>query len=357
MQKLNTNQKTIEFSASRQFISWLDEKNISLVFTTYQAGKVFFIGLQQGSEVSVFERTFNRCMGLSASPQTIYMSSSYQIWRFENVLEPGESYQGYDRVYVPQVGYTTGDVDTHDVCVDKNGEPVFVNTLFSCLARPSEQYSFVPVWKPSFISKLAAEDRCHLNGLAMQDGEPKYVTCISSTDVHEGWREHRNDGGVVVDVATDEIICNGLSMPHSPRIYKGKLWLLNSGAGEFGYIDIEAGRFEPVTFCPGYLRGLSFIDDYAIVGLSRPRENKIFAGLDLDGRLKEKNISARSAIQIIDLKRGDVVHELRIEGLIEELYDVCALPGVKRPMAIGFMTDEISHMISIKPENKFNGMF
>jgi len=343
------NQPKLELNGSRQFSSWLGEQGISLSFSTYQAGKLFFIGLQRDGRLSVFERTFARCMGVWSSSQTLWVATLYQLWRFENALQPGQLHQEYDRVYVPQLGYTTGDVDTHDIGMSKDG-PVFINTLFSCIAKPSEIYSFTPIWQPSFVSKLAAEDRCHLNGLAMRNGQPAFVTCVAASDVNEGWRDHRANGGLVIDVASREIIASGLSMPHSPRWYRNRLWLLNSGTGEFGYIDLELGRFEPIAFCPGYLRGLSFHGDFAIVGLSRPRGNKTFSGLALDEALNNKGATARCALQVIDLNRGDVVHELRIEGVIEELYDVCVLPGVARPMAIGFQSDEIRRILSLKPE-------
>ena len=329
---------------------WADaERSWLRHFSTYQAGKLFLIGLRPDGRLEVFERTFARCMGIQAEPETLYVGTLYQLWRFENTLRSGENHQGYDRLYVPQCGYTTGDVDVHDVAVDGEGRPVFVNTLFSCLATVSERYSFIPLWQPPFISKLAAEDRCHLNGLAMDEGAPAYVTAVSRSDVNEGWRDHRQSGGIVIDVSNGEIICEGLTMPHSPRLNQGKLWLLNSGTGEFGYVDREAGRFEPVAFCPGYLRGLSYIGDFAIVGLSKPRENKTFSGLALDEGLSRRGASARCAVQVIDLRRGDVVHELRIEGVVEELYDVAVLPGVVRPMALGFKSDEIRRTISLPP--------
>jgi len=337
-------------TASRQFVSWLSEHQISLSFSTYQAGKLFFVGLTENRDLSIFERTFARCMGIGLDPQTqaLWVANLFQIWRFENALKPGDTHQGYDRVYVPQVGFTTGDVDAHDIAVDRTG-PVFVNTLFSCLARPSEQFSFEPYWRPPFISKLAAEDRCHLNGLAVRDHKPAYVTSVSQTDINEGWREHRRAGGLVIGVQNNEIIADGLSMPHSPRWYQGRLWVLNSGQGEFGYIDLQTGRFEPVAFCPGYLRGMSFHGDFAVVGLSKPRREQDFAGLALQGRLESKNVKPRCGLQVIHLKTGDIVHELRIEGVVEELYDVCILTGVKRPMAIGFIKDEIRHTLSLPP--------
>jgi uncharacterized protein (TIGR03032 family) len=226
---------------------------------------------------------------------------------------------------------------------------VFVNTLFGCLATTSEKYSFTPLWRPPFLSKLAAEDRCHLNGMAMEDGKPRYVTSVSQTDVNDGWRDRRRDGGTVTDVQANKVLCNGFSMPHSPRVYRGKLWLLDSGTGYFGFVDLKTQKFERVTFCPGYARGLSFHGDFAIVGLSRARENKTFSGLALDENLKEKGTEARCALQVIDLRTGDVVHWLRIEGVVQELYDVVVLPGVRRPMALGFKTDEIRRVVSVGP--------
>ena len=378
------NPPSLEITGSRQFTAWLAEQHLSLAFTTYQAGKVFFIGVQPTGQLSIFERTFERCMGLCIHGSTLYLSSLYQLWRFENVLEAGQIHNGYDCLYVPQVGYVTGDLDVHDVAVVdppqppltrgeqevpqlsltrgeqevppllKGGlggdHPIFVNTLFSCLATVSETHSFIPVWQPPFISKLAAEDRCHLNGLAMQDGQPGYATAVSQSDVTDGWRDKRRDGGCVVDVGSNQVILTGLSMPHSPRLYRDKLWLLNSGTGEFGFVDLNGGEFESVTFCPGYLRGLAFSGDFAIVGLSKPRENRTFSGLALDEQLASKQAEPRCGLLVIDLRTGDIVHWLRIEGIVTELYDVAVLPGRRRPMAVGFKTDEIRRVVRIGSE-------
>lgn len=340
----------LEITASRQFTSWLMEQSLSFALTTYQAGKVFWIGLQPNGQLSVFERTFERCMGLYASGSSLYLSSLYQLWRFENALEPGQTHNGYDALYVPQVGYITGDLDIHDIVLAAPSHPtplIFVNTLFSCLATVSDRHSFIPLWHPPFISRLAAEDRCHLNGLALRDGQPRYVTAVSQSDVAEGWRDKRQNGGCVIDINSNQVIATGLSMPHSPRWYRDKLWLLNSGTGEFGYVDLEQGKFEPLAFCPGYMRGLAFTGDFAIVGLSRPRHNKTFSGLALDEHLRTKEAEARCGLLVIDLRTGDIVHSLRIEGVVEELYDVQVLPGVRRPMAIGFRTDEIRRIITM----------
>lgn len=337
----------VEIIASRGFPAWLDEQRISVAFTTYQTGKLFLIGLNPDGRLSIFERTFNRCLGLWSDGQTIWMSSLYQAWRLENFLQPGQAADGYDRVYVPLVGHVTGDLDIHDMAVDRRGRLVFANTLFSCLATLAARHSFTPIWKPPFVSRLAAEDRCHLNGLALDGGEPKYVTFVASSDVTDGWRDRRGGGGGVMDVQTSEQIVTGLSMPHSPRVRSGQLWLLDSGSGFFGRVNRSEGKFEPVAFCPGYARGMAFVGDYAVVGLSHARENRTFQGLALDTNLTARNAEPRCGLLVIDLRTGDTVHWLRISGVVRELYDVVVLPGVRRPMAVGFKSDEIRRVVSI----------
>ena len=341
-----------ELTTSRQFLAWLDEQRLSLALTTYQIGKLFSLGLRANGELAVFERTFNRCMGLCPSDHGngFYLSSLYQIWRFENMLAPEQQADGFDRLYVPQVGFTTGDCDIHDMAVDADGQLVFTNTLFSCLATTSTTHSFRPIWRPPFISRLAAEDRCHLNGLAMREGRPAFVTAVSTSDAADGWRERRRDGGVVVDVQSGEIVASGLSMPHSPRWYRDRLWLCNSGTGEFGCIDLQTGAFEPLTFCAGYLRGVAFHGDYALLGTSKPRHNKTFSGLPLDDALAQRNVEARCGIQVVDLRSGDAVHWIRFEGLVEEIYDVMTLDGVRNPSLIGFVNDEIRRLLSIEED-------
>lgn len=339
---------SLEITTSRQMTNWMAEQKLSIALTTYQVGKLFMLGVKPAGGLSVFERSFNRCMGLCPTANGFYMSSLHQVWRFENIFKQGEQQDGYDRLYVPQVGNTTGDLDIHDIAVDADDHLVFVNTLFGCLATLSETCSFKPLWRPPFISKLAAEDRCHLNGLTMKDGRAAYVTAVSQSDVVDGWRDQRADGGVVIDVNSNEVVAGGLSMPHSPRWHQGKLWLCNSGTGEFGHIELSTGRFVPVTFCAGYMRGLYFHGDYALVGTSKPRHNKTFSGLALDQALKSRKAEARCGVQVIDLRTGDAVHWLRMEGVVDELYDVMTLPGVRTPMALGFKTDEIHRVISIE---------
>jgi uncharacterized protein (TIGR03032 family) len=346
----------LEITSLPELGAWLAEQQVSLAFSTYQTGKLFLVGRLAGPGagpsglLAVQERTFNRSMGLWGDGQTLWLSTLYQLWHFENALRPGHQHDGHDRLYVPRVGYTTGELDVHDVAVEAGGRVLFVNTKFNCLATFAERDSFAPLWRPPFISELVAEDRCHLNGLALQNGRARYVTAVSTSDVADGWRQQRRDGGVVVDVVENRVLSAGLSMPHSPRVHGGRLWLLESGTGRLGTIDPEQGRFEPVAFCPGYLRGLTFVGDYAVAGLSRPRHDRTFSGLPLDEELAARRVEAECGLQVIDLRSGRVVHWLRLAGMVSELYDVCVLPGVVRPMALGFKTDEVQRLLSVGAE-------
>ncbi len=339
-----------EITTSRQFESWLAEHRVNIAFTTYQAGKLFFLGVDKSGRLSIFNRNIERCMGLAYADGALYMATLYQILKFVDAIgsQPAKgAYAGYDSLFLPQVSYYTGDVDAHDIAIGSGHEIFFANTLFSCIATTSTTHSFRPVWKPAFIDRLAAEDRCHLNGLALDGGKPRYATAVAQVNIADGWRDHRENGGILIDIGRNEILLSGLSMPHSPRLWNGKLWLHDSGTGYFGCVEPAGGKFERVAFCPGYLRGADFVKNYAIVGLSKPRD-KTFSGLPLDDNLAKNKVDARCGLYVIDLNSGDVVHWMRIEGVITELYDVAVLPDRTNTAAIGFRSEEIRRVISIE---------
>ncbi len=338
----------VEKSCSRGLAGWLAQHRLSLAITSYQTGRIYLVGSDQQGRVSFFERIFERAMGVVGNAQRIYLGGLYQLWRFENVLRPNEIIHGqFDKCYVPRNAQTIGDLDIHELGIRKDGRVVFVNTKYSCLAELSPTHSFKAIWKPKFISKLAPEDRCHLNGLAMVDGEPKYVTAVCKSDSVDGWRERRRDGGVVIDVQTDEIVCEGLSMPHSPRWHNGRLWLLNAGTGQLGWVDFEKKAFVPHAFVPGFARGLSIIGNVAAVGLSKPR-NQRFEGLQLDDELKQRDAEPWCGVQIISLANGDVLNWIRFDGDMGEIFDIAFLPNVKQPMMIGLRTAEIRDLITFE---------
>lgn len=342
-------QEALAITTSRHFLAWLAGINGAIAFTTYQAGKLLMLGLKNDGRMAVFERTFPRSMGIGMFPgrRAFVLATQWQMIRFDDILA-GHKHGEHDAHFGPHAMWVTGDVDAHEVAIQPNGRPLFVNTLFSCLCEVSDAHNFKPVWRPKFITKLAPEDRCHLNGMAMENGKPKYVTMVAPSDVADGWRDRRNDGGQVVDVETNETVAGGLSMPHSPRLYAGHLWVLNSGTGEFGFVDPANGKFQSVAFCPGYARGLAFTGRHAVIGLSLARENRTFQGLSLDKNLSERGAEARCGLLIVDIESGDTVGWVRAEGIVRELFDVAVIPGVRNPSIIGFKTDEVQHTISME---------
>ena len=341
----------IEYSVSAGLLGRLHQLNASFAFTSYQSNLLYLIGSNQQGGINIHQSAMPKPMGLNLDHNGgLTLSAAYQILRFQNVLEADQRINNnFDACYVPRVVHVTGRLDAHDVGVDNRGRALFVNTRYNCIATVSDRHSFEPVWRPPFISALIDEDRCHLNGLALdQDGEPRYATAVSASNTIDGWRDRRADGGIVMDIQRNAIVCRGLSMPHSPRLYNGELWLLNSGSGELGVVkfnDAGDGHFEPRVFCPGFLRGLAFYRGYAFVGLSKPRYKR-FEGLALDEKLRAVDSEPWCGIQIIDLASGTCVDWLRIDGDLAELYDLEVLPGVRTPMALPPESPDTAQLIT-----------
>lgn len=323
--------------ASPGFSQWLYQTGASLAVTTYQIGKMFLIGADTPESLTVSERNFERCLGVTTDGKgALLLAGRNAIIRLANLVPPGQSLEGHDAVFLPRTAWYTGDVHAHDVGFAPGGRPLFINTSFSCLATVDADAGFRSVWKPPFITQLAPQDRCHLNGLAMdENGAPRYVTMVAETDEARGWRDKRESSGVVMDVATDTVICRGLSMPHSPRLHQGRLYVLNAGTGEIGLVDTAAGGFHPLAFLPGFARGLALVGDHALVGLSLPRSDAVFSGLPLDQKLKDKGFKPQCAIAVVNLTTGEAEHVLRLGGVVRELYDIALLPGVRKPMLVG----------------------
>ncbi len=345
-----TNEK-FPLRMSEGFEAWLDEVKASLVFGL-PPSKLMFVGLDDAGGIAVFERTFDKAMGIAhdAARDAIYVGTRREVWRLQNVLSPGERTEGgHDRLYMPMQRSSTGYINVHDLGVEEDGRVLMVNTRFGCLARVSATHSFEPVWWPTFLPGPAPNDRCHLNGLAMRQSRPYAVTTVSTSAEVDGWRPHRRSGGTIIDVASGEIICRGLSMPHSPRWYDGALWVANAGTGELGRIDVDRGRFEPVAALPGFARGLCFVGHYAVVGTSKPRHGDMYSGLGLDDRLGSLGWPPRLGIFVVDLRSGEVVEWLQVDGESRELFEVVALPGVRRPSAFGLTSEEITTDFRFSP--------
>ena len=324
----------ITYSHSAGLFGRLARLGVSLAFTSYQSGFLYTLGSSPEHGPQLHQSATPKPMGLSAEPGGLTLACGGSIIRFRDVLGPDERINHiFDACFMPRTVHMTGDLDAHDVGVDADGRVVFVNTRFNCLAAVAGTHSFEPLWRPPFISALIDEDRCHLNGLAMEAGRPAYVTAVSRSDTVDGWRDRRADGGVVIDVASGEAACTGLSMPHSPRLHRGELWVLNAGTGELGVVDRDAGRFEPRVFCPGFVRGLALHGGLAFVGLSKPRYHR-FEGLALEERLRRADSEPWCGVQVIDTITGACVDWFRIDGAVAELYDLAVIEGRTCPMAV-----------------------
>ena len=340
--------KATNISTSRGLSTWLRTQRCAIAFTSYQTGKLFLIGAMPDGRVSFHQQSYQRAMGVHAQSQRLYVASLFQIWRLDNVLGPDErSNKLFDRLFVPRNAHTVGDLDTHEIGVDRAGRLIFVNTKFSCLCTTSTRFGFRPIWKPPFISRLAAEDRCHLNGLGMADGIVRYATAVSRSDILTGWRERRHEGGVLIDVQDNRIVSDELSMPHSPRVHEGRTYLLDSGRGMLVEVDAKSGKRREIAFCPGFLRGLSFHKGFALVTVSLPREGS-FSGLELDEAIRKRDGEPWCGVLVISLSSGDIVEFLRFEGEIRELFDVAVIPDAVLPMAIGLNAPEIHTMTSFE---------
>jgi uncharacterized protein (TIGR03032 family) len=324
--------REVRHEYSRGFPPILAGLGASLVISTYQAGKVVIVGVRDG-QLSLSFRNFERAMGVAVGPGRIAVGSRAQIWFLDGAshlvprLEPSGR---HDACYLTHSSRYTGEIQGHELAWA--GDDLWiVNTAFSCLCTLHPGHSFDPRWRPRFISTLAPEDRCHLNGLAMVDGRPKYVTVMAETDAPQGWRPIKATGGCLIDVPIGETVARGFAMPHSPRVHGGGVWVLDSGTGRLVVVDPATGRFDAVTELPGYTRGLAMLGPYAFVGLSKIRETSTFGGVPIADRRDE----LKCGVGAIDLRTGRLAAHLEFCTGVDEIFDVVALPGSLDPLLSG----------------------
>ena len=310
----------------------LDRFGVSLLVSTYQAGKLVVIGLDGGQVVFSFHN-FERAMGVAIGDGRIAVGATGQIWFLRNAAKIAahiEPEGHHDACFLTRSSHVTGEIQVHEMAW-AHGELWLVNTAFSCLCTLDEEHSFVPRWRPPFVSSLAAEDRCHLNGLAMEDGRPRYVTAMSETDTPQGWRPGKATGGCLIDVPSGATVARGLAMPHSPRVHQGRIWLLDSGRGRLVTVDPKTGSAEVVCELPGYARGLALVGPLALVGLSKIRETSTFGGVPVADR-RDK---LKCGVAIVELGSGRQVSLLEFHSGVEEIFDVQLLNGVRNPVISG----------------------
>ena len=317
----------------------LERLGISLLVSTYQAGKLMAVRQVDGA-IHTLLRAFERPMGIAVKGNRQFvLGTSKQLWDFRNAPEIARQLRPlghYDACFLPRASFVTGDILGHDLCW-AGDELWIVNTLFSCLCTLDFDHSFVPRWQPPFVSALVPQDRCHLNGLCVVDNHPRYVTALGDTDTPEGWRINKAHGGILIDVATGQIISRGLSMPHSPRLHGGRLWLLEGGTGRLSIVEDSSGRCETVTEFPGFARGLAFHDSYAFVGLSKIRESATFGGLPIASRVED----LRCGIWVVDLNAARTVEFMQFQTGVDEIFAIEGLPGIRFPEVLGFEEDTL----------------
>jgi uncharacterized protein (TIGR03032 family) len=333
---------------SSGFASWLTRHRVGMVCSCFQTGQLIFFGVDSNGHVISTTVDAPTVMSIVAFSQRLYLTDRTRIWRFENVLPPNQVIEGrFDRLFVSRNAQVTGNVGAHEIVVAPSGRIVFTSAKYACLATFSPVCSFRAVWKPPFISKLAPDDRCHLNGVCGEGERIRYVTACAATDIVDGWRDHRRDGGVVIDVEANRIVAEGLSMPHSPRVHDGGLWVLDAGSGHLCRIDPQTGRRENVAFCPGFLRGLTFAGPYAVLTASLPRYGR-FQGLPLEDELARRKAVPWCGVFIIDLRTGDVAEWVRLGAGYTELVDVAVFPNVRCPTGLASDSPQMQDAITFE---------
>lgn len=314
--------------SSSSFADLLGQLGSTVLASTYQTGKVVAVRELDG-KLNTHFRPFESPMGMAYRNGRLAIGTRTQVWDYQNLPQVTDRLQDshrYDACFVPRSVRYTGDIRVHDVAW-AGDELWAVATRFSSLVTFDGDHSFIPRWQPSFISALVPEDRCHLNGLATVDNEIRYVTALGVSDTAGGWRETKSTGGVIIDVASGEIAAAGISMPHSPRWHRGRLWVLESGQGALSVVDLDSGKLETVAELPGFTRGLALVGPFAFVGLSEVREATTFGGLPLTARLEDR----QCGVWVVNIETGQTVAFLRFEDLVEEIFDITVLPGIRFP--------------------------
>lgn len=327
-----------QFVHSPDFPALLHALGASLAVSTYQAGKLMLVRAA-GDKLSLLLRSFEQPMGLclDARLERLFVGTRRMVWTLhaEPAIAPQLEPPGkHDGCFVPRRAHVTGDIRGHELAF-VDGTLWIVNTLLSCLCTlDDDRYGFVPRWRPPFVDRLAAEDRCHLNGFAPDGDRIRFVTALGTTNTADGWKPDKTRGGVLVDVASGAIVAHGLCMPHSPRCHGGHVFVLDSGKGHLCVVDPKTGKTDVVAALPGYARGLAFAGRHAFVGLSRIREKHVFGGLPITERLDESQ--RQCGIHAIDLQTGRSAGFLHFTAGCTELFDIQVLAGVRWPTVVGF---------------------
>lgn len=326
MKEKNQNQapQKIDFTYSQNIVEFFKQTGTTILLSTYQTNKIMIIG-QDNGEFDIRYKHFPRPMGMCKKDGRIYAGLGHGIYQFSNYTGVAKNLEGanFDACYIPGNIHFTGDIDIHEMEYTQD-QLYFINTKFSCLCIKEPNSSFKPIWKPPFISLLQPVDKCHLNGFCTRDGEPRYVTALGKTDAPLGWRENKANGGILMDIKTNEILYEGLSMPHSPRWYQERLYLLESGKGAISYFDFKKKKMIEIAKVPGFTRGFDIVGDFAFIGVSKVRESATFSGLEITKLPKRV-----AGVWIVNIKTGDIISFVEFTSGLDEVFAITVVPHKK----------------------------
>ncbi len=315
-------------SHTSTFPELLEQLGCSLILSATHTGRIMLLS-STTEKVIQLPRAFMQPTGLAVSGHRLAIATQNQVIVLANAPHLASAYPNkpntYDALYVPRASYYSGELNIHDMSWGDEGLWA-INSRFSCLSLMNDEYSFIPRWQPPFIASLAPNDACHLNGLAMEQGEPCYVTALGSSSHSQGWRAQKMNGGMLFDVKAQRCLVEGLSMPHSPRLYDGQLYVLNSAAGELLQIDRQTGQREVVNVLPGFARGMARCGDYVFIAVSQLRHKTAeFKALSLAKR------ALFCGVVIVHLSTGQIMGHLSYLNTCEEINDIQVLPKMRRP--------------------------
>ena len=331
--------RDIRVSHSEGLPSLLTQLGLSVLISTYQTGHLVVVTALE-NRLSLTFNQFERAMGVAVKSGTIAVCTRKEVWFLRNAPDIAAKLNGqHDACFLARTCHFTDDIQAHEAAwiaskVTGKDEFWIVNTLFSCICALHPSYSFAPRWRPPFISALRPEDRCHLNGLAVVGGQPRYVTALAETDTPSGWRAVKHNGGCIIEVPTSRLLTRQLSLPHSPRVVGDQLFFLHSGQGELDLVDPQTGHVTSVASLPGVLRGLAIHDGYAFVGLSKARP--ALEGVPIVANRERLSCG----LWVVDLRTGGVAGHLEFHSGVEEVFDVQVLPGIRSPYISGPSADK-----------------
>jgi uncharacterized protein (TIGR03032 family) len=323
--------------------------NISLAMTSYQSQALFLVR-SDGQTIDTNIKRFRRPMGLAVTKDQITLGTFSEILRFNRndaVISDLDDKDKVDACFTPSASHTTGMINIHDIAYGDEGLWI-VNSAFSCLATIEPGYSFIPRWKPPFITELKPEDRCHLNGMAMKDGRPKYVTTFNQADENNSWKGDLSLSGTLIDIESNEILIDGLIMPHSPKVYQGHLYYCESGHGLVCRYDPTTKKSVTLTKLQGFSRGIDFWGPLMFVGSSKTRKSDTKKVLPISREFDE----TYCGIWIINLEDNEIVGQIVFEGDVNQIYDLTIVPGISYPELVELGDRRIKDIFSFPAFNE-----